>query len=896
MPEMLAVVGNRVTLTNARILANLQAVQTKNKQAGQDVSVAKRLATLPVATDLALGGESYAFPNFSVEMETGTGKTYVYLRTALTLAQRYGLKKFIIVVPSIAIRQGVIAALADTREHFRALFNGLAYNSLMYDSTRIGRVREFAMSGDVELLVMTLDAFNKDKNVIRQTRDQCGGLIPLHLLQATRPIVILDEPQNMESDISKEALALLNPLCTLRYSATHKDLYNLTYRLSPAEAYRRGLVKTIEVAGVEQDTDAAVPLIRVDEIVLPKRSGGALKVKLTLHKANAKGEVKTASARYGVRDDLAVKTRRGEYTGWKVRQIRADIGRVEFENGRILSVGDEIGTDRISIFRAQISTTIETHLRKQLALRRRGIKVLSLFFIDRVANYRAPDGRDGVIAQIFDKEFERLVLEDEFSEFRALRPSTLRAAYFAQKRTRAGGTELIDSNAAADRDTDRAAFDLIMQDKRRLLDFNVPASFVFSHSALREGWDNPNVFQICTLNQSVSPIRKRQEIGRGVRIALNERGERDFAEGVNLLTVVANESYASFVSQYQHEINEDLGSRAAETAPRLKDATKRLKKPVRLRKEKLDSPEFTALWERIRYRTRYSVRIDTDKLIADCVAALGTSDLDEISEPQITVTLARVVEDAGAFMATKHGESVVGSVDVSQHEQPDLLEMILQELQRGSAPLRLTKRTLLAVIEQAPNREAALTNPAEWCLIVAGVIREQALDQLVNGIQYQRLDEEEWYKLSQLEEVLPLSTLEVNGRPRGLMAADNSLYDYIIYDSDNERKYVEEDLLASKDSQVKLFVKLPSWFTVDTPVGTYNPDWAIAFEKRDDAGRVEHMLYLVRETKSTRDENALRPDERRKVACGKAHFAEAPKGLDFAIDTPGGGVRLPTPP
>ena len=626
----LAAVSNSLEVDDEIVLQNLRTVQSDN-ELPQD----SRLEYIEEKI-VCLGKEKYIrFANFSIEMETGTGKTYVYLRTLLELFRQYGLRKSIIVVPSVAVREGVIKTLKVTQAHLRQLYDNPPYHYYAYDSAKLSQVRQFAMSDSVEIMVMTIDSFNKSTNVIHQTTDRLQGETPVHLIQASRPILVLDEPQNMVSELRVRALAALNPTFALRYSATHRHTFNLVYRLTPFEAYQQGLVKRIEVAGVEQADDANKPFTRVIDI---QSKNNRFVARLLVHKLMKHGTVKQQPITAKPGDDLALKTNRTEYQGFIVDEINPGADFVRFANGIELSSGASTGEDKEAIFEAQIRYTIEEHFRKQKRYKPLDIKVLSLFFIDRVENYA---GEKGIIRSLFEKCFNELKLKH--SAWREVDVRSVQAAYFAQRRTRSGEIIYEDSRTGESQ-KDAEAYNLIMRDKERLLSFDEPTGFIFSHSALREGWDSPNVFQICTLNQTVSEIKKRQEIGRGVRLAVNQVGSRVFDEKVNILTVIANESYAQYVDRLQSEMVEEYGDHVA---PRPANARKR--GVATLRKEYTLRPEFKKLWDRIKHKTRYAVEVNTELLIDEVVAQLDES---EIRPPRITVTKAQVeLDDDRVFFA-----------------------------------------------------------------------------------------------------------------------------------------------------------------------------------------------------------------------------------------------------
>ena len=535
-------------------------------------------------------------------METGTGKTYVYLRTLLELNRAYGLRKFIVVVPSVAIREGVLKTLRITRDHFARLYDHVPYRFYEYDSGNLARVRQFAASTDVEIMVMTLDAFNKDTNVFNRRMDRMMGAKPLDLVRAVRPILILDEPQNMESEISRRALASLDPLVKLRYSASHRELYNLVYRLTPVDAYNLRLVKQIEVASVVEDHDANRAYVKCLAVETKKTTVSA---RLQVYVQEAAGPVpRTRTVRAG--DDLHEITGLDAYEGYVVKTLDAGYGEVEFTNGKVLHVGQEMGPDHELIAEVQIAHTIEEHMRKAARLHRHGIKVLSLFFIDEVANYV---DAEGYIRRAFIEAFDRLKRSDApwAAPWRDVDAAAVQGSYFSAYKT--------ESYMEADAD----AYDLIMRDKERLLSLDEPTAFIFSHSALREGWDNPNIFQICTLNRTLSTIRKRQEIGRGMRLAVDQEGDRVFDDQVNRLTVVANESYREYCEQLQGEYRDAFGT--AQTPPQPKNARKR--RTVHLKKGFELDPQFRALWAHVARRTRYRVELDTEALIAACAEAVA---------------------------------------------------------------------------------------------------------------------------------------------------------------------------------------------------------------------------------------------------------------------------------
>ena len=887
----LAAIANRLELGEADLLENLGNVQRLN-----GIRPDRCLECIEEAIPTVDGEKSVRFPNFSIEMETGTGKTYVYVRTALELLHRYGMRKFIVVVPSVAIREGVLKTLQITERHFLELYGNPVYRYYKYDSANLTQVRQFAQTNSVEIMVMTLDSFNKASNVIRQSTDRLQGETPLFLVQAARPVLILDEPQNMESEKAIAALATLDPLLALRYSATHRNPYNVVYRLTPAEAYRQGLVKKIEVDSVVRENEENRPYLCVEDIQTKKRT---ITARLAVHKLMKSGQVKETKITVRPGDSLVKKTNRSDYAGWEIDEINPGLGFVRFANTVELKKGEEQGADRDAIFEVQIRHTIVEQFRKQARLDAADIKVLSLFFIDRVANYVSDDG---IIRRIFNKAFEDL--KSSYPAWKDLLPEDVQAAYFAEKRRRGGVTEALDSVSGETKE-DEIAYDLIMRDKESLLSFpgdgddettlrKKRVAFIFSHSALREGWDNPNVFQICTLNQTASIVKKRQEVGRGIRLAVNQSGERTHDDQVNILTVVANESYRNYVENYQSEIafeyRSEIEARYGKSISDLSDEERRRieeeygegilpppprkagKNKARLRKARALSPEFKELWERIKHKTRYAVKLDTETLLDEAVCDIEKAD---VAPPRVTVTKAQVVAgDDGVFDAMQMSQAKTAADLSGRWPLPNLVDLMADLLEHTSPPVRLTRRTLLEVYRRIGTKSQAVDNPYEWATTAVRILKEKLADHLVNGIEYIRVldvpgggglpNKDKWYEMQQ---VLDDEEVELFSKHIVSTADTKALYDLVPCDSEVERKFVK-DLEARQD--VKLYLKLPYWFTVPTPVGEYRPDWAIVMEGPDEHGKP--ILYLVAETKGSTSKDDLRPNEWRRIKCGTAHF------------------------
>ena len=563
--------GNQLLVAESKLLANTRALQTLN-----DIEVADPAAALE-AWELFDGpaNQTRTCPHFSVEMETGTGKTYVYLRSIFELSRRYGFQKFIIVVPSVAIREGVLKNIDITAEHFRVLYNNLSFESFVYDAKKVNRLRQFATSNMLQILIINIDAFRKNftgteaeqkSNVIYKESDKLSGRQPIEFVQAARPIVIIDEPQSVDStDKAQEAIKALNPLCTLRYSATHRNPYNLVYRLDPVRAFELKLVKQIVVASAFAEGTANDAFVRVEKI--DYKNG--IKAKLRIHVQGPDGpKEKSVAVKQGA-DLFTLSNERAHYkNGFEVTEINAEPGNeyIRFSNGRTLRQSEEVGAMRDDVWRAQIKHTIKRHLEKELQVGARGIKVLSLFFIDRVANYRDYDGAGqpvkGKLAETFEAELSELAKDVRYRELVWLKEpmDKLHNGYFAADKKKVGGkvVEFL-KDTRGDTQADDEVYNLIMKEKERLLSMEEPLRFIFSHSALREGWDNPNVFQICTLNETRSAVKKRQEIGRGLRLPVDQNGLRVFDDSVNKLYVMANESYEDFAKALQIEYEEDCG-------------------------------------------------------------------------------------------------------------------------------------------------------------------------------------------------------------------------------------------------------------------------------------------------------------------------------------------------
>jgi len=776
--------------------------------------------------------------DFSTEMETGTGKTYVYLRTILELNRKYNFKKFIILVPSVAIREGVIKTLNITKDHFRALYDNIPYRFYEYISRNLSQVKAFAQSSNVEIMVMTMGAFNKDANILYSSRDQMQGEQPISFIQKTNPILILDEQQNMEGEATQEKLKNFNSLFRLRYSATHKNLYNLVYQLAPYDAYQLGLVKKIEVYSVVDTDDDEQPRAFINLIGVTS-SKTTFKAKAEVLAKDSKNNIKKKVITLKQNDDLARKTNNSIYDGYIVDEMTADapdygsVGSVKFKNGIEVKRGEDVSKDKKDVMRAQIRNTIERHIEKRQELKKKGIKTLWLFFIDRVDNYIK---EDGFIRKTFDEVFIELKKNDK--DYAKLKPADVRKGYFAEK----NGEYLEREKAIAE---NKEAYDLIMKDKERLLSFDEPTEFIFSHSALKEGWDNPNVFNICTLNMTVSTMKKRQEIGRGMRLCVNQNGERVFDRNINLLSVIANEHYSDYVSRLQTEFVED-GIYKAPPSP--SDARK--KRVVKLRKGFDKDPNFTALWSRIAKKTRYSIKVDSDRLVKGCIERIN-----RLSIPKRQISVTRVGVDIGKkqvdFRTLQSSTQDATTPKIAM----DCVNFIKDET-------RLTRETVIKILKGI-NSHLFFNNPERFVFESIKIINETLVKDYVEQISYRLSDDK--YCVSQFEKIVSHkdSVHDITNKKK-------SIYDAVVYSSDVEKNFAVD---LDRDERIKLFIKLPVWFSVKTPLGGYIPDWAIVTVKMDSKGKeTDEKIYFVIETKGPGGESQRRVAENQKVECAKKHF------------------------
>lgn len=934
LSQEVGAVGNRLVLDRDTVLANLQRVQDRNG--------------LEVASKLS--GDAL---DFDIEMETGTGKTYVYLRTIFELAAQYNFTKFVILVPSVAIREGVNTSIRLMRSHFENLYKkrNITFDSSVYSGKTAEEVQSFATSTNVQIMVMTIASLRGDKNtrIIHQTRDKLNGLKPIDYLKATHPVVIMDEPQNMESLLSQSAVSELDPVFTLRYSATHKKLRNVVYRLDPVDAHDLGLVKQIVVADVQQQGADATPYIKLVEVKNDK--GWIARLELSCRKADGSLERRVVNVKQNQELSDPRLTNNANYDGWRVNEMSIEPAYVDLTLHGYLYQGESIGGSSGAIYKEMIRETIKEHLRKETQLRAKGIKVLSLFFIDKVESFLGDGSNNndanGQFVQWFDELFrEERAKSPQWQELLPQDPAELRRGYFSVLKGKKGAADKFQDTSGTTK-ADDDAYELIMQQKERLLDENEPTRFVFSHSALREGWDNPNVFQICTLREMGAETERRQTLGRGLRLPVAKSAggyERVADRGIATLTVVANESYKQFADALQKEYkdagveigrvrkaefskiplqnpdgsltDENLGyegsvsiwehllaqkfiDKDGAVQPKFQPKTLdfSLNMPVdfiwaepfvielvgranigkyvkpkskrhsrKLNKELFANPEFEKFWETISQRTTYRVEVDRDKIIEKSVRAI--KEAPDIDPLRIQVTRAGVKVLRGGAKGQELGsrqQELRGSYDL-----PD----IIGELQEATS---LTRKTIVDVLVGSGRLGEFIANPNDFIAMAKRLMQTELAKLVVDGVQYEKIAGSV-YELRELRKDGEEEKERFLDQMYKLENADKSNFDYVVYDSDPERQFAE--LLDGRED-IKFFMKLPDRFKIDTPVGPYNPDWAIV--KHEDG---EERVYMIRETKSTEDEIKRRPTENAKIKSAQQHF-EAIGVPDYAVSVPG---------
>lgn len=927
-----------------------------------DSVILEHIQTLQRANHITPSQKLEGRYNLTIEMETGVGKTYTYIKTMYELNKHYGWSKFIIVVSSIAIREGVYKSLQVTKDHFSEEY-GKKIRFFIYNSARLNEIDRFASDNGINVMIINAQAFNargKDARRIYMQLDEFRSRRPIDIIAKTNPIVIIDEPQSVEGPQTRKNLEQFNPLMTLRYSATHKkdSIYNMIYRLDAMEAYNKRLVKKIAVKGITESGNAATDsYLYLESINLSKKAPTAT-LQFDMKGANSVRKV-TRMVRQG--DNLYDQSGGLEAykQGFVVSHIDGRDDSIEFINGVKLQVGDVIGqVSEEQMRRIQIRETILSHIERERELFHKGIKVLSLFFIDEVAKYRQYDevgnATNGIYAQLFEEEYQDIVgnlqvkfQEDAYMDYlNALSVERTHAGYFSVDKQGKMKNPSTGSSKEAQQD-EMTAYDLIMKNKELLLDRDPqksPVRFIFSHSALREGWDNPNVFQICTLKQASSDIRKRQEVGRGLRLCVNQDGERmdvgvlgNDVHEVNVLTVIASESYESFVGNLQSELAESVTDRpqaitqqlfegkeivdsqgnrdvidqmmareiyiglrtegyidkqgaltdkyyqdkangalkfadevaqAPESVMAIIDSVYDMKQmlPENARKnnveltvdeDKLAMPEFKALWSKINKKSVYVVAFDTEELVKKAILALDhklhvakvyftvkTGELERIESKEALA--------AGSGFVVETNRQYRQEAIFNPNIKYDLIGKLVDET-------GLTRKAIIAILRGIRQDvfEQFKINPEEFILKAARLINEEKATAIIEHITYDVLNET--YDTNIFTEPTIKGQMGTNA-----MKANKHLYDHIVYDSQVEKTFAGE-LDVAQD--VAVYVKLPNSFYINTPVGKYNPDWAIAFYE----GNVKH-IYFIAETKGSMQSMQLKAIEQAKLDCAAKHF------------------------
>ncbi|KJD19190.1 restriction endonuclease subunit R [Vreelandella aquamarina] len=949
-----------LAISEAKVLENIQAVQRR-----QNLPVAESLTEfttydkkgnrVPVKAAYKKDALAATRIHLDVEMETGTGKTYCYIKTIFEMNKRYGWSKFIIMVPSIAIREGVYKSLQITADHFTESY-GKKARFFIYNSKRLHELESFSSDAGINVMVMNIQAFNargKDNRRIYDELDDFQSRKPIDVIAANRPILILDEPQKMEGKATMEALPQFKPLMILRYSATHRTQHNRIHRLDALDAYNQKLVKKIAVRGIQTRGLAGTNAYLYLEGIDISRQAPIARIEMEIRLKS--GEIKRQLRRLQFRDDLFAES--GELDqyrdGFTISQIDATTDTVEFTNGLVLRAGEANGdVSESDIRRIQIRETIKAHLDREKQLFSQGIKVLSLFFIDEVVKYRDYDQPDekGEYARIFEEEYQ--LLKNEYLSELAIDNEAYRQyldgidaasthnGYFSiDKKTNRLKDPKVGARSVDSDDVD--AYDLILKDKERLLSFQEPTRFIFSHSALREGWDNPNVFVMCMLKHSDNTISRRQEVGRGLRLSVDQHGDRmdnlAVVHTINVLTVIASESYKDFVAGLQQEIGDTLSARPRQATeayftgkqllteegpidvtaamakqiyrylvkndytdnddqitddyhnakkqgtladlpddlkpyadqvfdlidsvfsdaqlPKIEDGRKPKTNPLNAN---FDKKEFQALWQRINRKAVYRVEFDSDELVQKCIASLNQAL--RVTPLQYTVQKG-IQQDGLTDEQLRKGEGF--KVEETATEYGNSIHSLVRYdlLGKVAANAQLTRQTTARVLQGI--KEAVFKqfqqNPEHFIAEASRLITEQKAAMVIERLAYDEVDERydvDIFMASQTGQDFSRATQKLK----------NHVYDYAITDSDVERRFVKE---LDTSTEVVVYAKLPRGFLIPTPVGDYNPDWAISFRE----GNVKH-IYFVAETKGSMSSMKLREIEKTKIECARKFFAE----------------------
>ena len=943
-----------LVLSDTALLDNIHQVQ--------------RSQNLPISD--ALVKTKIARVNLDIEMETGTGKTYCYIKTIFELNKQYGWSKFIIVVPSIAIREGVAKSLEITAEHFLESYQKKT-RFFIYNSKQLHHLESFSSDAGINVMVINVQAFasrGADNRRIYDVLDDFQSRKPIDVISANRPILILDEPQKMEGTQTLKSLEEFKALMVLRYSATHKTTHNKIHRLDALDAYNQKLVKKIAVRGIAvkglAGTNAYLYLQSID--ISTKKPPEA---RVELEQKLAKGDIKPVVRKIGKGDNLFdLSGGLDQYCNYVVADINANTDTLSFTNGVELVVGDATGdVNEPALRRIQIREAVKAHFDKEQALFQQGVKVLTLFFIDEVAKYRdyAAVDEKGEYARIFEEEYTQYLNEmldlDETAYVKYLKgiaADKTHSGYFSidKKSKRQVDSDVAARGENAGLSDDVDAYDLILKDKERLLSLTEPVRFIFSHSALREGWDNPNVFVICALKHSDNTISRRQEVGRGLRLSVNQSGDRmdhpATVHDVNVLTVVASESYKDFVAALQKDISDSLSARprvanedyftgkvlktptgdvqvtsqlakqiyrylvkndytddsdriagayhdakkagtladlpddlklhaeqvfqlidsvfSASQLPDIGDDRRPKKNPLNANFEK---QEFKALWSRINRKAAYSVEFDSDELVQKAVkeidASLRVTPLQytiQHGEQAAAVTYDGIKE--GNAFTLKATETETNRNSIHSAVKYDLIGKLAEGTQ-------LTRRTVAEVLKGINVAVFAQfkTNPESFITEATRLINEQKATVIIEHLAY-----------DPVEDKFDLDIFTAGQTKQDFSKAGDKLqrhiYDYVLTDSNIERTFVKE---LDTSSDVVVYAKLPRGFLIPTPVGDYNPDWAISFKE----GVVKH-IYFVAETKGSMSTMELREIEKTKIKCARKFFDEmnrryAPENVKYDV-------------
>lgn len=940
--------ANKITIDDFRMLENVRRIQVAN-----NIQMAKSLEN----------------KNFTIEMETGTGKTYVYTKTILELNKRYGFTKFIIVVPSVAIKEGVFNSLKATEEHFRERYDNVNYHYFNYDSDNLGLVLDFATNTNVEIMIMTIAAFNKSTNIFNNVNEtKLSGNKPIDLITGTRPILIIDEPQSVDSQkkskkgelsASQQAIKSLNPLCTLRYSATHKDLYNLMYRLTPVDAYQENLVKHIEVASITSNEASTKPYVKLLSV---NKKNNTYTAKVEIYQKNkTTGVIEKKAVTAKTNDDLWELSNEVDYyagDGYFVDNINSEFEYIDLSCGETIEKGSSIGEgDDKAIKKAQIRQTIEMHLDKEKKYIKNGIKVLSLFFIDEVSKYRNYDRDDqkGDYALWFEEEYNKLislpkykVLRDKYSDRISLDSEKVHDGYFSvdgkTKIVNSNGYYRIESNGRmkntkGDNAKDETTYNLIMKNKERLLSFDEPIRFIFSHSALKEGWDNPNVFQVCTLIETKDTMTKRQKIGRGLRICVNQDGERVLDNKFNVLSVIANESYKDFSSKLQKEFEDEnyrfgviepisftgitVKQYNGEDIELSQNDSEKIYEYLIKNNYMTSKGKITQKYHQDKNDNTFKLPNEYESFTPNVIKKINILSREiEIRDAskKVSVSLNKEVQMSPEFISlwNKIKQKTIYKVNMNIDKlKKEAIEQIqnIPKIKADKIDAQITKIdinkkgivddghqtkqlgdvnefsdiTYPDLIRRLQDASQLLRKTIIEIIIKSGRLSEfyinpeefiKQVSKVLLSVKKENLTDGIKYEKSDeyYEQDLIFNDDELYGyRDRNILEINSkkNIYDHVIYDSQIEKNFA---LDAENDDDVILYAKLPSKFKIDTPIGYYNPDWVVVINTDDG-----EKLYFVAETKGTENINDLKGSEKKKILCGRKHFEVIDNDIKYEV-------------